>query len=60
MRLCVKEILISSSPGMQAGVVYQFKVRTMNDQGESEYSDTVYAAASSFPAQPNPPTQILS
>ena len=45
---------------MQAGVVYQFKVRTMNDQGESEYSDTVYAAASSCPAQPNPPTQILS
>lgn len=54
------EILLSSSPGMQAGVIYKFKVLTINDQGPSEFSDEINAAVSSFPLQPNPPTMILS
>jgi len=45
---------------MVVGTIYKFKVRTINDHGASEYSDEVDAAASSFPAKPNPPSQILA
>ena len=45
---------------MLAGVVYKFKVRTINDQGPSEFSEELDAAVSSFPAKPNPPTRIMS
>jgi hypothetical protein len=45
---------------MLAGVIYKFKVRTINDHGPSEFSEELDAAASSFPAKPSPPTRILS
>jgi hypothetical protein len=45
---------------MVVGTIYKFKVRTMNDHGTSEFSDEIDAAASSFPAKPNPMTQILA
>lgn len=54
------EIKVADSVGMQVGVIYKFKVRTINAEGPSEYSEEVDAAASSFPAQPSPPTRILS
>ncbi len=53
-------IQVSSSPGMLAGVVYKFVVRTVNDQGDSEFSDFVQAAASDFPAAPSAPTRNLA
>ncbi len=54
------EIVVADHPGMVVGTIYKFKVRTENDHGVSEYSDEIDAAASSFPAKPNAPTQILA
>ena len=45
---------------MVAGVIYKFKVRTINDHGPSEFSEELDAAVSSFPAKPSPPTRILA
>jgi hypothetical protein len=52
--------VVANHPGMVVGTIYKFKVRTENDHGVSEYSDEIDAAASSFPAKPNPPTRILA
>jgi hypothetical protein len=44
---------------MVAGVIYKFKVRTINNHGPSEYSEELDAAASSFPAKPNALSRII-
>ena len=44
---------------MAAGLIYKFKVRTINDHGPSEFSEELDAAASSFPAKPNALSRII-
>lgn len=49
-----------ATDGLVSGKVYKFMTVATNTYGSSDFSDELNAGVSSFPAKPNPVTQVVS
>jgi len=53
------DLSLTSDPALTVGLVYRFKVRSINVKGPSEFSPIISAALADLPAQVASPTKIL-